>query len=183
MFHNLLVAYDGSGASLRGLKAGLALALDQDAALHVVYVVEPSSVARTYDGEIYLPQSYVDAALEALQETGRNVLAKAERLAARRGEAVRTHLVAAPGGTVADAILRTAKKVQADLIVVGTHGRRGLRRALMGSDAEAVLREALVPVLVVRAEPRDMLRAAKDAMKRGTKASRVEVVALGSTYP
>lgn len=183
MFRNILVACDGSAPSLRALKAALALARDQDATLHVVHVVDHSTVAMSYDGEIYMPPSYVDAAVAALRETGRKVLARAEGLARRNDQAVRTELVDIRGGRVADAILRTAKKTRADLVVLGTHGRRGLRRALLGSDAEAVLRESRVPVLVVRADPRDLLRAAKEAPKQRAKASRVEVVAAGTSYP
>jgi nucleotide-binding universal stress UspA family protein len=55
------------------------------------------------------------------------------------------------GGRVADAIVAQARASKCDLIVIGTHGRRGFSRALMGSDAERVVRESSVPVLVVRA--------------------------------
>jgi nucleotide-binding universal stress UspA family protein len=55
------------------------------------------------------------------------------------------------GGRVSAVIVAEARRVQADLIVLGTHGRRGFSRALMGSDAEAVVREATVPVLLIRA--------------------------------
>lgn len=55
------------------------------------------------------------------------------------------------GGRVADVIVREARKWKADLIVMGTHGRRGIGRVVLGSDAEAVLREARVPVLLLRA--------------------------------
>jgi nucleotide-binding universal stress UspA family protein len=54
------------------------------------------------------------------------------------------------GGAAADAIVREAKKQRADLIVLGTHGRRGMRRMVMGSDAEEVVRTARVPVLLVK---------------------------------
>jgi nucleotide-binding universal stress UspA family protein len=54
------------------------------------------------------------------------------------------------GGRAADAIVEEAGKWKADVIVLGTHGRRGLRRALLGSDAEEVVRNASVPVLLVR---------------------------------
>jgi len=183
MFRNVLVAFDGSVPSVRGLKAAMALARDQDATLHVVHVVDQSSIALSYEGEIYLPPNYVDAAIEALRDTGRKALAKAEALAGREGQAIRTLLVDTRGGSVAEAILRAGKKAHADLVVLGTHGRRGLRRALLGSDAEAVLRESRVPVLVVRAEPREMVRAAGGTTQRGGKGRRVEVVAAGSAYP
>jgi nucleotide-binding universal stress UspA family protein len=55
------------------------------------------------------------------------------------------------GGAAADAIVREARKQRADLLVLGTHGHRGLRRMVLGSDAEQVVRSASVPVLLVRA--------------------------------
>jgi nucleotide-binding universal stress UspA family protein len=55
------------------------------------------------------------------------------------------------GGPAADAIVREARKQGADLIVLGTHGRRGVRRLVLGSDAEQVVRTSRVPVLLVRA--------------------------------
>ena len=55
---------------------------------------------------------------------------------------------------MADVIVREAQKWKADLIVIGTHGRRGLRRVVMGSDAEQVVRNAPAPVLLIRAAAR-----------------------------
>ncbi len=55
------------------------------------------------------------------------------------------------GGSAAYAIVQEAKKQRADLIVLGTHGRRGMTRLVMGSDAEEVVRSAAVPLLLVRA--------------------------------
>jgi nucleotide-binding universal stress UspA family protein len=91
---------------------------------------------------------------EALRRAGRKVLAKAEAMAATRDIEVGSALVEAAGNTTAHAILAQARKKRADLIVMGTHGRRGLSRALMGSDAEMVVREARVPVLLVRSPER-----------------------------
>ena len=167
MFRNLLVAFDGSAPAVRGLKAALALARDQSAKLHVVHVVDESGVARSYEGEIYLPPRYVDAAIADLREAGRKVLDKAQALAGRQGLTIRTVLIDSEGATTAEAILRAAKKARADVIVLGTHGRRGLRRALLGSDAEEVVREATVPVLIVRAEPREMMRAVQASAAAG----------------
>jgi nucleotide-binding universal stress UspA family protein len=62
-------------------------------------------------------------------------------------------LVETLGGRVADEIVKQAKEWLADLIVMGTHGRRGLERLAMGSDAELVLRLSPVPVLLVRDRP------------------------------
>jgi nucleotide-binding universal stress UspA family protein len=62
---------------------------------------------------------------------------------------------------VADAILKSAKKLRADLIVIGTHGRRGGARLIMGSDAENVVRQSNVPVLLIRSKTRSAPRRRK----------------------
>jgi hypothetical protein len=72
-------------------------------------------------------------------------------------------LVEARAATVAHVIVQQAQKLKADVIVMGTHGRRGLRRALMGSDAEAVVREAGVPVVLVRGAVARKRKATADA--------------------
>lgn len=150
MFVQVMVAIDGSAASNRGLKAAIGLAADQRASLTVVHVVDDMAGV-SYVGDMsYVPASYVDDLLEELRANGRRILAKAEAGARASGVAARTLLVETKGATVAEAILAQARKVRADVIVLGTHGRRGLRRVLMGSDAETVLREARVPVLLVR---------------------------------
>lgn len=98
-----------------------------------------------------MPPVYSNALVKAFRDEGRKILTKAEMFARRRGVNVLPVLVESSGRPVADTILRQAKKQKADLIVLGTHGRRGIRRILLGSDAEAVLRESRVPVLLVRA--------------------------------
>jgi len=77
-----------------------------------------------------------------------------------------TLMVESRGRYVSDVILHHARAWRADVIVMGTHGRRGLKRLLLGSDAERVLREAPVPVLLVRAEPTTRRAAKKRTMKR-----------------
>jgi nucleotide-binding universal stress UspA family protein len=109
-------------------------------------------IAQGIDGAYYVPPDYVDSLLSILRDTGTKLLHKAEAAAAKQGQAVTTAIIENLGATVAYAILRHARKVHADLIVMGTHGRRGLKRVVMGSDAEAVLRESRVPVLLVRVE-------------------------------
>jgi nucleotide-binding universal stress UspA family protein len=107
----------------------------------------------------YVPTGYVDKLLDDLRANGRKVLTKAEALARAGGVDAKVLLVETKGRTIADVILAQARKVRADVIVLGTHGRRGLRRVVMGSDAEAVLRDARVPVLMVRS----VERAARDS--------------------
>jgi nucleotide-binding universal stress UspA family protein len=149
MFKQILVAIDGSPTARKGLKTAIDLAADQKAGLCIVHVIDSVSVAPTLEAG-YLPGRYFDDMIEALRDRGRRLLAKAQAQAVDRGVATRVVLVEAVGHAVADAILAQARKQRAQLIVLGTHGRRGLARALMGSDAESVVRDARVPVLLVR---------------------------------
>jgi len=154
MFKQVLVAVDGSPTSTRGLKAAIGLASDQRATLTVLHVIDNvASVA--YVGDMgYIPADYVDTLLADLRANGRKLLAKAEALARDNGVTAKTLLVESKGQPISD------------VIVLGTHGRRGLRRVLMGSDAEAVLRESRVPVLLVRAPERAAAARSKAAAPR-----------------
>ena len=172
MFKQILVAVDGSPTGNRGLKAAVELASSHAASLTVIHVVDDMQSV-SYIGDMgYVPADYVNKLLDDLRTSGRKVLTKAEAVARAAEVDVKSLLVESKGGTIADAILAQARKLRADTIVLGTHGRRGLRRALMGSDAEAVLRDSRVPVLLVRAlarEPAVSPAAAKS--RRATKAS------------
>jgi nucleotide-binding universal stress UspA family protein len=86
-----------------------------------------------------------------LRQQGQEVLRNAEALVRRQGLKCTGVLLEAHDRPAADLIVRQARKSRADLIVIGTHGRRGLRRLIMGSDAEQVVRTAPVPVMLVRA--------------------------------
>ncbi len=88
--------------------------------------------------------------VQALTQRGRRILAKAAEVALKAGVACDSVLLETLTGPAAELILRQAKKARVDLIVMGTHGRRGLRRLVMGSDAEQIVRNAPVPVMLVR---------------------------------
>jgi len=118
----------------------------------------------------YAHAAYIESMLEALRDTGRGLLAKAEAFARKRGVDVRTTLAESKGNGVAAELLREAKRREADVMVLGTHGRRGLRRLLLGSDAEMVMREARVPVLLVRAPERAVAKRRADAAKPAKRA-------------
>jgi nucleotide-binding universal stress UspA family protein len=98
--------------------------------------------------------AYIDDLMASLTQSGRRILKRAEEVARKSGVKANVALLESPGGPAADAIVRQAKKVKADLIVIGTHGRRGVRRMLMGSDAEQVVRNSPVPVMLVRSPGR-----------------------------
>ena len=150
MFKNILVAIDGSGTAAKGFQTALGLAREQSARLNVLHVVDER-------GPVMYPEggAFVSEMIYLLRESGKKILAQAEQEAAQAGVECKTLLVETLGLPVAEVILGQVKTVSADLIVLGTHGRRGLKRIVMGSDAEGVLRESTVPVLLVRAPEAD----------------------------
>ena len=150
MFRRILVPVDGSPASNLGLDEAIKLAAGEGVTLCLLHVVDEFSLVQGMDGLVYGGATYVDGFLRALREGGRKILAKAEARASKRGIRTEATLVETMGRGVADLILSHAKKARADLIVMGTHGRRGLVRMVMGSDAEGVVRGARTPVLLVR---------------------------------
>jgi nucleotide-binding universal stress UspA family protein len=149
MFTRILVALDGSAASNAGFNSALDLASDQHATLIGLHVLDDSSVTLNFEGA-YVSAPYVDKLFESLRQRGQQILAKAETAAKAANVAMQPLLVESRGQTIAQTILAQANNAKADVIVIGTHGRRGLSRVLMGSDAEAVVRDSAVPVLLVR---------------------------------
>ena len=145
-YRRILVAVDGSATSMKGLREAIRLAKDGRTQLFLVHVVNEFYAFASLDG--YSPG--VDL-VPALREGGRRILAKAKALADKEGIRAKTLMRETLGGPAAETIVRDARKQRADLIVLGTHGRRGLRRLVLGSDAEAVVRTSPVPVLLVRA--------------------------------
>ena len=165
MFTRILVAVDGSSTSNRGLKSAIDLAADQKATLYILHVVDDmAATPPANDG--FIPAEYIESMIEALRESGRRIVARAAQLACDRGLEAHSLVVETLGRSVAETILLAARKHKADVIVLGTHGRKGLRRVLLGSDAENVLREARVPVLLVRG-PAPAKRHARGATSRG----------------
>ncbi len=149
MFQRILVPIDGSTTSNRGLEEAIGLAGDQKAKICLLHVVDELLVGDA-DGVAFMPANYVDEFIQALRVGGKKLLNRAEVKVRRRGIEVESVLLETFSHRVADQIIKQAKKWRADIIVLGTHGRRGLSRVVMGSDAELVLRETPVPVLLVR---------------------------------
>jgi nucleotide-binding universal stress UspA family protein len=148
MYRRILVPVDGSPTSKLGLRHGVGLAKDQRARVRVLNVIDEVAIAPMIDGYPADMTRYI----ESMREVGKRALDEGAALAEKAGVAADTVIVQARGRHVSDVILGDAKNFRADLIVMGTHGRRGLNRLLLGSDAERVLREAPVPVLLVRAQ-------------------------------
>jgi nucleotide-binding universal stress UspA family protein len=148
MYKRILVPVDGSPASVLCLKEAIKLAVAMKATLRLVHVVNEFIFAPAYA----TAQSY-EALFESFRIGGQRVLEEAQAVVRAAGVEFQSDLIEMVGERVSDLILAAAKTWQPDLIVMGTHGRRGMSRLLLGSDAETVLRSAPVPVLLVRVQP------------------------------
>jgi nucleotide-binding universal stress UspA family protein len=156
MFQRILVPVDGSPTSAAGLRQAIALAEDQGAVLYLLHVVDELVVTQAFDSSTFVVQSEIDAVVEALHKQGQKLLDKATEAAKRHAVKCEPLLVNTFGHAVAEVIIEQARKRHAQLIVMGTHGRRGITRLVMGSDAEGVIRSARVPVMLVRLPPRNV---------------------------
>ena len=145
MYQKILVPVDGSAASLRGLREAAKLARGSGASLKLIHIVNEF----IFD-PVYVPATVYEPVLESMRVNGQKILATAAAIASEAGVQPETQLIETIGGSVARLILEAARTWPADLIVMGTHGRRGVSRAVLGSDAETVLRTTTVPVLFVR---------------------------------
>jgi nucleotide-binding universal stress UspA family protein len=148
MYRRILVPVDGSATAMLGLRHAVGLAKALGARIRLLTVVD----------ELLIPSVDAYAAVELanriaiLKEGGQKVLDTAAAFVAENAVEPEEALAEIQGGHVSSAILREAKDWDAELIVMGTHGRRGLTRLLLGSDAERVLRDAPAPVLLVRSD-------------------------------
>lgn len=148
MYKNILIAVDGSTASQRGLAEGVRLAKATGGRVMLLHVVN----AMLLESEI-ASTAYYQALAEAFRKEGSEILGNAAAAVRGAGVSFEQRLIEKIGAHASDEIVAAAKDWRADLIVIGTHGRRGLKRLIMGSDAELVLRHSPIPVLIVRDEP------------------------------
>jgi len=145
MFKRILVAVDRSRGSAAGLAKALELARDQKARLRLVHVANEIPAAARKRGGLSVAELFA-----AMKKHGTAFLERQAARGRRRGAATDTALYIALAEHASEFILREARNWRADLIVMGTRGRRGLGRMALGSDAEAVTRAARVPVLLTR---------------------------------
>jgi nucleotide-binding universal stress UspA family protein len=147
MYAKILVPVDGSQASNAGLTEAIKIAKSQGSEIRLIHVVNDLILEAGYGAAIYACD-----AVEVLRKAGRNILDAAQTTAQHEGVETNSVLLDSVGGPASDLILGEAKACAADLVVMGTHGRRGLARLVMGSDAEAVVRACAVPVLLVHGQ-------------------------------
>lgn len=146
MFQRIIVPVDGSDASNLALASALRIAQDAGGQVRLIHVVE--EMAYLSSGNAY--GAYSGDMLGIMREAGKQILAAAAERARAAGVAAETQLYDKLGERLSEVVADSAQSWQADLVVVGTHGRRGIRRLLLGSGAEQITRTAPVPVLVIR---------------------------------
>lgn len=144
MYQRIMVAVDGSETATRGLQEAINLAKDQHASLAIVHVIDIVVVS----GAEEFSENYLDS----MRDYARTTLEQARKSAQAAGVEAQVHSpeIVTSGYHVADKIAQLATEWKADLLVVGTHGRRGVSRFLLGSVAEGVVRVAPCPLLLVR---------------------------------
>ena len=148
MYKKILCPVDGSPTSNNGMMEAVHLAKDQHAKLRFLHVIDMYFPIMDATGDFNVV--YMD---DVLRDNGKKVLHKAEAAAHKAGVEADSRMVEAIGGRVSKFVMQQVKEWPADLIVMGTHGLRGIERLVMGSDAETIVRTSLVPVLLVRGEP------------------------------
>lgn len=148
MYKQILIAIDGSELSTRGLEEGLKLAALLKSSVNIITVSEPWA-SGAYDAMGWsIGYESTPEYKETREKQARAVLDPALDLAAKHGVPATTQHIA--DRYAADGILDAADRNKNDLIVMASHGRRGLNRILMGSQTQQVLTQSKVPVLVVR---------------------------------
>ena len=146
-YHQILVPVDGSPTSEKALDEAIRLAQLNGARLRLLHVVDELGYVNGFESAV----NYLNEIIPLMRVAGEKLLAYDRQKALGKGLEVDTVLIDEGPGRICDHVAEQARSAKADLIVVGSHGRRGLGRMLLGSDAEQIVRHAPVPVLVVRA--------------------------------
>jgi len=145
MYSKIMVPVDGSATSTRGLTEAIALAKLVKGRIRLVHIVNelvlvPAYAAGVQSGHV----------VDSMRAQGKSLLEEAEAQVRSNAIEYDSVMIESVGGPAGDIIVEQANKWGAELIVLGTHGRRGLKRMVLGSDAEHVVRHSSVPVLLVR---------------------------------
>jgi nucleotide-binding universal stress UspA family protein len=145
VYQRILVPIDGSATADRGLHEAINLAGRLKAKLRVLHVLDNFPLQAEWASA-----KNFEEILDRLRRESDTLLAKARSAAQEASVSVQTQRLEAGQMTTSDVILDEAANAHCDLIVMGTHGRRGMNRLAMGSTAEAVARRSTVPLLMAR---------------------------------
>jgi len=147
MYRRILVTTDGSQLSRKAAKSAVELAARTGAELLALHVV-PRYPRSFFEGGLALPVAQVRQVEKQWAAQGQSMVDAVKTQAEAAGVKARTAL--ARSDLVAESIVAAARKHKCDLVVMASHGRRGLKRLLLGSETQHVLTHSSVPVLVLR---------------------------------
>jgi nucleotide-binding universal stress UspA family protein len=147
MYRRILVATDGSTLSKKAVRSSIELAAAIGAELVALYVVPRYPVAY-FEGGVTIPEADIARTEKQWADRGQTVVDNVRDAAQAAG--VKVKAVLARSDLVAESIMAAAKKHKCDLVVMASHGRKGIKRILLGSETQHVLTHSSVPVLVLR---------------------------------
>ena len=147
MYQRILVATDGSKLSTKAVNSAVELAALAGAELIALKVI-PRYPQSYFEGSVPLSAEDVARVEQKWSDDGRSVVDAVK--AAGEAQGVKVKAILAKSDVVSDALIAAAKKHKADLIVMASHGRKGVKRLLLGSETQQVLTHSEIPVLVLR---------------------------------
>ena len=147
MYKRILIATDGSPLSDKAVKQGLGLAQLSEASVVALKVV-PRYPRSYFEGGVPVDASDIKRIEQQWAEAAQTMVDAVKTKGSKQGVEVKA--VIAKSDLVAEAIIAAAKKHKCDLIVMASHGRKGLKRLLLGSETQHVLTHSHIPVLVLR---------------------------------
>jgi nucleotide-binding universal stress UspA family protein len=150
MYQKILVPIDGSDTATRGLREAIKLAAGSQATIRLVHIVNTAPLAVAYGG---MP-SETDNFIGRLLAAGKEALKEAEGIVSQAGLKSESVTIETMVDNTGELLIKQAAQWPADLIAMGTHGRRGLGRLVLGSTAEYVLRHTSIPMLLLRIQGR-----------------------------
>ena len=147
MYKKILVATDGSTLSKKAVRSAIELAGSIGAELLALYVV-PRYPVSYFEGGVTIATQDIARTEQQWSDHGQAVVDAVQ--ASAQAEGVKAKAIVARSNLVAEAILAAVKKHKCDLVVMASHGRKGIKRVLLGSETQHVLTHSSVPVLVLR---------------------------------
>lgn len=147
MYQKILVATDGSTLSKKAVNSAIAMAALMGAELVALKVV-PRYPQSYFEGGVAVQASEINRVEKQWIDHGQAIVDAVQKTAESKG--VKTKAVTVKSDLISDAVIATAKKHKCDLIVMASHGRRGIKRILLGSETQQVLTHSHIPVLVLR---------------------------------
>lgn len=147
MYQRILVATDGSNLSKRAVSSAISLAALCGAELVALKVI-PRYPQSYFEGGLALQAAEISRVEKQWADDAQAIVDAVQKAALTKG--VKTKAVTVKSDLISDAVIAATKKYKCDLIVMASHGRRGIKRLLLGSETQQVLTHSHVPVLVLR---------------------------------